>query len=305
MADRAAAGSVYASSTVPDGRRGSIGEVPYLRGADSAPAPRGRPPRPGSAIPASSGPGRRGARRSCARCRAGRRSRDSTAPRRCNWSTSASRLVSAPTPFGPVRAGRAERSQHLRRRVGVPGGLEALEALERQLRLGDGDLGRALGERPRDRQACARQLHRHLGPDETLQGVVQTRARISRSRSDAHLPLGEGGSGSEVGAPLRVGDAAQARRGPRGGVDSRLPRGGRRRAARAAGRPSSSRRPRGPRRRDLPWPVRAGREHGRFPLGRSRGRRGRGQRRGAPRAPSRARPRLRGGPGGPGGHRGG
>ena len=36
---------------------------------------------------------------------------------------------------------RAERSQQLGGRVGVPGGLESLEALERQLRLGDGDLG--------------------------------------------------------------------------------------------------------------------------------------------------------------------
>jgi hypothetical protein len=55
--------------------------------------------------------------------------------------TSASRLVSAPIPLGPVRMGAPSDRSSAPGGVGEPCRFQPLEGLQRRLRLDDGDLG--------------------------------------------------------------------------------------------------------------------------------------------------------------------
>ena len=182
-------------------------------------------------------------RPSCGRCRAGRRSPRWRAQRRGARGSRPPAWSGPRSPLGPVRIGAPSDRSSAAAASACACRLQPLEVGKRRLRLGDSDLGCALGQGSRHLQAGPGHLHRQPRPCEPLQGLVQAGARVPLARwprTPCPWPALPPPSGRDRAAP-RPGD-------PGAGLirwaSSTLPRlrGGRRPAARAAGRPSSTRR---------------------------------------------------------------
>jgi hypothetical protein len=117
---------------------------------------------------------------------------------------------SGPLPHGRLGSTRPQRPQQRPGGVGVACRLQPLEALQRPLGFGDGNLRRALRQRTRQLKPRPGKLHRQLGQGEPLECLVQAGARISLPAGDRDLPLRERSDRSEIWATLCLGDATQA-----------------------------------------------------------------------------------------------